>query len=254
MSSPTPEDQRTVIARMLWFAWYHDGSDDPSPEDEEAEWAYFRNVVPDLNGASGRNFLRTRSAIFRQADRMLASLPQAMDTEQNRRKAEAALDMLWLAQPEGADWSKLFATIHAGLSASLPQARAVGDEEVEEIARALFQWHRVYQGYNDETRERLYQSQRASLIDQVRLVASALATLPPAPGWRGMDSAPRDGTRIVLAEYDDGGQWPDDAKWTFWTDHWRKYMEPYGEGFGQPRTPSCWQPLPSPPSPSEEVG
>lgn len=132
--------------------------------------------------------------------------------------------------------------------ASLPQARSVGDEEVEKIARELFERHHVYPGYNDETRERLYQSRRASLIDQVRLVASALATLPPAPGWRGADDAPT--CKDILGLYF-GGADRDIA--TYHVVRCGPDNDWWCEGFSIPG-PHAWQPLPSSPSPSEEVG
>ena len=44
-----------------------------------------------------------------------------------------------------------------------------------------------------------------------------------ASGWRPIESAPKDGTRIVLAEYEPGGIFHEDARWRFWMDYWRKY-------------------------------
>jgi len=44
-----------------------------------------------------------------------------------------------------------------------------------------------------------------------------------ASGWRPIESAPKDGTRIVLAEYEPGGIFHEDARWNFWMDYWRKY-------------------------------
>ena len=61
--------------------------------------------------------------------------------------------------------------------------------------------------------------------------------------WQPIETAPKDGTRICLAEYDDGELWPEEARWSFWTDYWREYPGG-GAGFGQPRIPTRWIPLP----------
>jgi hypothetical protein len=66
--------------------------------------------------------------------------------------------------------------------------------------------------------------------------------------WKSIESAPRDGTKIVLAEYYDGGRHPEDARWMFYTDYWREYREGFGGGFGTPGNPSHWMPLPDPPT------
>jgi hypothetical protein len=75
----------------------------------------------------------------------------------------------------------------------------------------------------------------------------ALAAIAAVQEWQPIATAPRDGTRICLAEWFDGGAYPEDAHWHFYADYWRKYLIG-GEGFGQPRKPSFWTALPSPPS------
>lgn len=74
---------------------------------------------------------------------------------------------------------------------------------------------------------------------------AALAQAPeqpqPGAGWLPIESAPRDGTKLCLAEL------TEDGKWIFWQDYWRQYHPPFGAGFGEPRNPSLWQPLPAPP-------
>lgn len=74
-----------------------------------------------------------------------------------------------------------------------------------------------------------------------------LSALPVAPdGWRTMDSAPRDGTRIIAGWY--GGAEPEIVRWDYspvhhrsgelcWTDGYHHYCEPRG-----------WQPLPAAPT------
>jgi hypothetical protein len=64
--------------------------------------------------------------------------------------------------------------------------------------------------------------------------------------WQPIETAPKDGSVICCAEYWDGG-------WIFWPDYWRKYLEPYGEGFGGCRRPTHWMPLPEPPRPPNEI-
>ena len=61
--------------------------------------------------------------------------------------------------------------------------------------------------------------------------------------WQPIGTAPRDGTHVILGEYCD---WQE--RWVFWEDWWRKYLEPYGEGFGHARKPTHWHSLPDPPA------
>lgn len=62
--------------------------------------------------------------------------------------------------------------------------------------------------------------------------------------WPPIETAPRDGTKIILAAWSA----PDD-RWVCWQDYWRKYLPPYGEGFGYTaRVATHWMPLPEPPA------
>ena len=76
---------------------------------------------------------------------------------------------------------------------------------------------------------------------------SVLVHIPQTP-WRDIESAPKDGTKIVVGIYFDGGKYPEEARWDFWVDSWRKYASGYGEGFGEPYRPTHWMPLPEPPA------
>jgi hypothetical protein len=90
-------------------------------------------------------------------------------------------------------------------------------------------------------------------------VESALVTKTPAPGWRPIESAPKDGTPILVAFKNKG------VFQVFWSE------EPFGPGIGAWCVTDCkyedrplrgysegaelgWMPLPTPPSsePSEE--
>jgi len=82
-------------------------------------------------------------------------------------------------------------------------------------------------------------------IDRAR--AALEGVTEPASPWRDIESAPKDGAKILVAEYCDGGKYPEDARWDFWVDSWRKYASGLGEGFGLPKRPTVWMPLPEPP-------
>lgn len=55
-------------------------------------------------------------------------------------------------------------------------------------------------------------------LDRARVETWDAPPAPAASGWRTMDSAPRDGTRIVCAAWDAYNK-----MWRFTTDHWRVY-------------------------------
>lgn len=65
-----------------------------------------------------------------------------------------------------------------------------------------------------------------------------------ASKWQPIESAPRDGTPIVVAAFVDG-------KWLFRVDYWRKYRLDNAEGFGWfAVSPTHWTVLPPlPPAP-----
>lgn len=62
--------------------------------------------------------------------------------------------------------------------------------------------------------------------------------------WQPIETAPRDGTHVVLAEWSEYA-----GKWQFETSYWRTYFGHYGEGFGwSGHAPTHWMPLPDAPS------
>ena len=66
--------------------------------------------------------------------------------------------------------------------------------------------------------------------------------------WQPIETAPKDGTKICVAWYDDYAK-----KWRFHVDHWRKFHPIVGgEGFGGITQPTHWMPLPEPPSVESE--
>lgn len=63
-----------------------------------------------------------------------------------------------------------------------------------------------------------------------------------------MESAPKDGTRILLGAWVHEEHHPEDSRWLFWQGYWRQYLHGYGEGFGGGPgiEPSVWTHLPLP--------
>jgi hypothetical protein len=84
----------------------------------------------------------------------------------------------------------------------------------------------------------------------IETIASALRRA--AGEWLPIETAPKDGTRLVVGEFNDDGVNPQDAHWTFWVDYWRAYLPPYGAGFGRSAKPSVYRPLPAPPEPDHD--
>ena len=84
--------------------------------------------------------------------------------------------------------------------------------------------------------------------EQNRIAAEIVRRLNAVPedhGWRPIETAPRDGTTVVLAE------WSWDGCWRFGQSYWRKYQGNFGEGFAWiGHSPTHWMPLPAPPLPS----
>ena len=89
--------------------------------------------------------------------------------------------------------------------------------------------------------------------------AAALASAPSAPAgeWRPIESAPKDGTRVLLWRVFDGtaiGRWgnlvPDDPQEWF-DDGWIDNGQPI---CGEDDPATHWMPLPAPPSPDSGEG
>lgn len=61
--------------------------------------------------------------------------------------------------------------------------------------------------------------------------------------WQPIETAPKDGTVVVLAEWSDYH-----GAWQFGTGYWRRYLPGFGDGFGWiGHAPTHWMPLPDPP-------
>ncbi|GAC1329509.1 MAG: hypothetical protein NVSMB26_05860 [Beijerinckiaceae bacterium] len=63
--------------------------------------------------------------------------------------------------------------------------------------------------------------------------------------WQPIETAPKDGTRVVCAEYSGGDGDPESGHWRFWTAAWRRYASREA-GFGLLGKPSAWLHLPPP--------
>lgn len=61
--------------------------------------------------------------------------------------------------------------------------------------------------------------------------------------WQTTTTAPRDGTHIVVAQWDE-----EIGRWEFVQSYWRMYLPGYGGGFGWfGYSPTHWAPLPEAP-------
>jgi hypothetical protein len=81
------------------------------------------------------------------------------------------------------------------------------------------------------------------------IIEAALAESAKERGWPDIATAPKDGTKIVVAEFDG-------ERWRFAVDYWRKYNPICGgEGFGAfGMVPTHWMPLPPPPAEEQPNG
>ncbi len=62
--------------------------------------------------------------------------------------------------------------------------------------------------------------------------------------WRGLESAPRDGTRILYA----GKDWVTVGWWDVHDEGWYEVNNHPTDAWGGPDYPSHWKPLPAPPA------
>jgi hypothetical protein len=83
----------------------------------------------------------------------------------------------------------------------------------------------------------------------VARVEAARAAALKAGSWQPMETAPKDGSEILCAEYHDGKAGFEHAHWRFWTARWSKYVSREAS-FGPIGEPSMWQHLP--PAPESE--
>jgi hypothetical protein len=77
----------------------------------------------------------------------------------------------------------------------------------------------------------------------VARVKAAQEAALKAGSWQPIETAPRDGTEIVCAEYHDGDAGFEHAHWRFWTARWSKYVSREAS-FGPIGHPSMWQHMP----------
>lgn len=84
--------------------------------------------------------------------------------------------------------------------------------------------------------------------------ALAAAPQPPEEGWLDISTAPKDGTRILLARCglneageDFGIWWACAGSWSARWKNWNDGIEPCGLA-----DPNYWMPLPAPPKPIKE--
>lgn len=62
--------------------------------------------------------------------------------------------------------------------------------------------------------------------------------------WQGMETVPRDGTRILLAL---AGEWTGEGYFSESDGTWREPNNHPTDSWGSPLTPTAWMPLPTPP-------
>jgi hypothetical protein len=90
------------------------------------------------------------------------------------------------------------------------------------------------------------------LRDHVFAAASTPAQAEPTPvsAWQPMETAPKDGTEILLTGGKNSGRWVRTAWWARRTEHWCVDTVA-GVNLGDP---TGWSPLPSPPDAPESGG
>lgn len=160
-------------------------------------------------------------------------LSDAELAEIERREAKSRTD--WVAS--GPSYSRTSAEHDRGdllrhIRATEAQAAAARPAEVQDLIKRLRQ-------DSDDCMDNYTISQ-----DLLKAADMLAALQPPRDGWRSMDSAPRDGTRVLL--------WCGDAD--FVVAYWEQYCstgwkpvcggDPVRDWFD----PQAWQPLPSPPA------
>lgn len=105
----------------------------------------------------------------------------------------------------------------------------------------------------DDISERLRRAFDADSVAEKNLAIRAafdfIAAMQPAPQWQGIESAPRDGTRMILAKFV-GHPAHETALWWavagHWSDKWQNWndgVEPCGLA-----GPTHWMPIPTPPA------
>jgi hypothetical protein len=73
-------------------------------------------------------------------------------------------------------------------------------------------------------------------------IAARIAAVRRESPWRSIETAPKDGTQILCAEYHATWEDTDNGPWRFTPRRWRKYVIHEGFGLGEP---TLWTDLPS---------
>lgn len=206
--SPTPEDQLGVLSAS--HPTGEGGAEDGLTSEQitqsltaMADEAYDRQDY-DLS----KTLLRARDAVKNIAETILVSLPQArgvgdeVQCERCAGNGEIVTDWARYRQPRDGDRGDEAVAecpdcCGRGTLANPQPAltKAVGDEEVE---RALEAYQRIMFAHalnvtvtgEAVTRKEAKFAEAVFKARQKAAMRAALATLPPAPGWRGMDSVP----------------------------------------------------------------
>lgn len=130
---------------------------------------------------------------------------------------------------------------------------------VERVARVLFS-RSVYHGYNDETLRKewdrtayLHRSTARAALTAIDpgLLDGSVVCVPRDAGWRSMETAPKDGSFMLLLFGDDRvrlGAWErhEDSSYPFaWKD---VYGSVIVRGWKDDEEPARWHPLPDIPA------
>jgi hypothetical protein len=117
---------------------------------------------------------------------------------------------------------------------------------VEKVARALQQEHR-----RNFIEPRCSPAPDYDWLDEAR---AAIASIPTAQGWRDIESAPKDGTRILgylpETDLDDDYYAPEEVMVVAWERHYQHgdgWLIDREEQFAGWCNPTHWQSLPEPP-------
>ena len=115
-----------------------------------------------------------------------------------------------------------------------------------------------------ECLERILNNERNSILSEHKELLQGhineLKQQPASPGWRPIESAPKDGTRIMLWNGDDEpvfAHWDTSLEWgkgskpiNDWVSDWLT-VSGYDAGAERVYNPTHWQPLPQPPQPKD---
>lgn len=124
-----------------------------------------------------------------------------------------------------------------------PRPSPVGREEV---ARWICRTVRIAQGFKGTAEYTLDDEVHNAWDDWLDEADDLLALFFPADGWRPIETAPKDGTKVlVCGPHENGGTYQAVTAWPKgWVARWPVSYEAYAAG-----EPTHWQPLPAAPPP-----